>query len=351
VRVLSAAQHRDLAAPLLRLFDIVPDHHLDIMTEGQTLHELTARLLHGLPPIFRAVEPHIVLAQGDTTTVMATALACFYCGIDFGHVEAGLRTGDLCDPFPEEFNRIVASRIAALHFAPTECARSNLLREGVDPAGVFVTGNTVIDALQWVVALEPAPPVPLPSNRRVMLVTLHRRESFGDPMQRIFAAIRRLIAHNEDLLVIYPQHPNPNVAVPARDALGAVPRVVLCPPLDYAALVAVMQRAYMVLTDSGGIQEEAPSLGKPVLVARETTERPEAVEAGAARLVGTDTERIANTAQRLLDDADAYDAMVRSVSPFGDGHAGARICDALAMWGDVGRGIRSSKPESALCEP
>jgi UDP-N-acetylglucosamine 2-epimerase (non-hydrolysing) len=348
VSVLCTAQHRHLATPLLRFFDIVPEHDIDAMTEGQTLPDLTARLLRGLPPIFHAVEPHIVLAQGDTTTVMTTALACFYSGISFGHIEAGLRTGNLRDPFPEEFNRIVASRLATLNFAPTERSRANLLREGVDPNIVFVTGNTVVDTLQWVMARAEELPLLLPPEGRVLLVTLHRRESFGGPMQCVFAAIRKLIAANEDLLVIYPLHPNPCVAVPARKALGDIPRVMLCTPLDYAALIAVMQRSYLVLTDSGGIQEEAPSLGKPVLIARETTERPEAVEAGVACLVGTDTERIVQVAQHLLDNPNAYEDMVRVVSPFGDGKASARIADALANWGHAGHGVQSLLFDNAL---
>jgi UDP-N-acetylglucosamine 2-epimerase (non-hydrolysing) len=330
VAVLSTAQHRDLAAPLLGFFGVAPEHELAVMSDGQSLHELTARLLLGLPPVFRQAEPHIVLAQGDTTTVMATALACFYSGIAFGHVEAGLRTGDLRDPFPEEFNRILASRLASLNFAPTDAARANLLREGADPRRVFVTGNTVIDALHWVVARDVASPVPVRPDQRVLLVTLHRRESFGRPMQRVFAAIRQLVERNRDLVVIYPLHPNPNVSVPARAQLGGLDRVVLCPPLDYPGLIAVMQRAHLVLTDSGGIQEEAPALGKPVLVARETTERGEAITTGVARLVGTDSDRIVAAAQRLLDDAVAYNAMVRRASPFGDGHASARIGDVLA---------------------
>jgi UDP-N-acetylglucosamine 2-epimerase (non-hydrolysing) len=331
---------------LLESFGVLPDHRLDVMTEDQTLHELTARLLRALPPIWRAVEPDIVLAQGDTTTVLATALACFYSNIAFGHVEAGLRTGNLRDPFPEEFNRVVASRLATLNFAPTEWARANLLRERVDPASIFVTGNTVIDALQWTIAQEPTLPLQMPTDRRVVLVTLHRRESFGAPMHRVFVAIRRLIARYEDLLVVYPLHPNPRASAPARDALGALQRVMLCPPLDYPALVAVMQRAYLVLTDSGGLQEEAPSLGKPVLIARDVTERPEALEAGVACLVGTDADRITSAARRLLDDSDAYKAMVRAVSPFGDGHAGARICDALATWRRAG--YTASSTASAL---
>ncbi len=330
VFVLSTEQHRDLSGPLLRLFGIEPDHRLAVMTEEQSLHSLTSRLLEGLPSVFRKVAPRIVLAQGDTTTVMATALACFYSGIRFGHVEAGLRSGNLRDPFPEEFNRVLASRAATINFAPTTQARTNLLREGVDPDSVFVTGNTVIDALHWVVARGIPLPLPIPPDQRVLLVTLHRRESIGPPMRRVFDAIRRLAERNRDLLVVYPLHPNPLVSGPARAALGRMSNVMLCPPLDYPGLIAVLRRAHLVLTDSGGIQEEAPSLGKPVLVARETTERPEAVDAGLARIVGTDSDRIVAEVQRLLDDPAAYAAMVRPVSPFGDGHASERIGDALA---------------------
>lgn len=330
VSVLSTAQHSDLAAPLLRFFGIVPEHELAVMAAGQSLHELTARLLLGLPPVFRQTEPQVVLAQGDTTTVMATALACFFSGIAFGHVEAGLRTGNLRDPFPEEFNRVAASRLATLNFAPTDRARANLLREGADPGRVFVTGNTVIDALHWVVARGVASPIAVRPDQRILLVTPHRRESFGRPMERVFAAIRQLVERNPDLVAVYPLHPNPEVSIPARKQLGGLDRVVLCPPLDYPGLIAIMQRAWLVLTDSGGIQEEAPALGKPVLVAREATERPEAIAAGIARLVGTETDRIVAAAQCLLDDPAAYDAMARLVSPFGDGHASARIGDVQA---------------------
>jgi UDP-N-acetylglucosamine 2-epimerase (non-hydrolysing) len=339
VSVLNTAQHRDLSVPLLRLFGIEPDYHLAVMTPGQSLHELTARLLEGMSPVFREAAPRIVLAQGDTTTVMATALACFYSGIGFGHVEAGLRTGNMRDPFPEEFNRVVASRAAALNFAPTAWAKTNLLREGVAADSVFVTGNTVIDALHWVVARGIPMPLPIPNGARVLLVTLHRRESIGAPMRRVFTAIRRLVEHNPDLLVVYPLHPNPLVSGPAYEALGLLPRVMLCPPLDYPGLVAVLRRSHLVLTDSGGIQEEAPSFGKPVLIARETTERPEAVDAGVARLVGTDSDRIVLEAQRLLDDPGAHAAMVRVVSPFGDGQASQRIGDVLAASRHLDHGI------------
>lgn len=338
VSILLTAQHRDLTGPLLDLFEIQPDHDLGVMTSGQTLHELTARLMNGLPGVFRATDPRIVLAQGDTTTVMATALACFYSGIAFGHVEAGLRTGDIRDPFPEEFNRVMAARLAALNFAPTPQARVNLLREGVDPTSIFVTGNTGIDALHWVAARGTPVPVAIPADHRVLLVTLHRRESIGAPMQRVFAAIKELVLRNPDMTVVYPLHPNPLVGNPAREALGGVPRVILCPALDYPDLVAVMRRSFLVLTDSGGIQEEAPTFGKPVLVARETTERPEAVDAGVARLVGTVTGHIVETAQRLLDDPIARAAMVRPISPFGDGKASQRIGGILAAFGGIDTG-------------
>ena len=344
VSVLSTAQHRDLSVPLLRLFGIEPDYHLAVMTPGQSLHELTTRLLDGMPAVFREAAPKIVLAQGDTTTVMATALACFYSGIDFGHVEAGLRTGNMRDPFPEEFNRVVASRAAAVNFAPTAWSQANLLREGVAPDSIFVTGNTVIDALDWVVARGLPMPLPIPAAARVLLVTLHRRESIGAPMRRVFAAIRRLVERNPGLLVVYPLHPNPLVSGPAHAALGRLPRVMLCPPLDYPGLIAVLRRAHLVLTDSGGIQEEAPSFGRPVLIARETTERPEAVDAGVACLVGTDSDRIAEMAQRLLDDPAAYASMVRAVSPFGDGQASARIGDILATARPF-RAVRSIHPD------
>jgi UDP-N-acetylglucosamine 2-epimerase (non-hydrolysing) len=292
-------------------------------------------LLHDLPAIWVAEKPDIVLAQGDTTSVMATALACFYSGICFGHVEAGLRTGDLQNPFPEEFNRYMAARIATLSFAPTAAARDNLLREGLDPTTIILTGNTVIDALHWSLANGVNPDVSGPDGRRIMLVTLHRRESLGPPLTRILAAIRKLAARNQDLRVIYPLHPNPLAARPAREALQAMSGVQLCQPLDYPALVAILQHSYLVLTDSGGLQEEASALGIPVLVARQTTERPEVLDLGVGRLVGTDTEPIVAAVQELLDDESAHQSMARVVSPFGDGRASVRICDALMRWKDT----------------
>jgi UDP-N-acetylglucosamine 2-epimerase (non-hydrolysing) len=329
VSVLCTAQHRDLAAPLLRYFNIAVDRVLGVMDHGQSLPHLTARLLLDLPDALAAASPHLVLAQGDTTTVMATAMACFYSGIRFAHVEAGLRTGNVEDPFPEEFNRLVASRLAKLNFAPTKRARENLLREGTDPHHVFVTGNTVVDALHWAVNRGVTLPFDIPADQRMLLLTLHRRESFGAPMQGVFRAVAELVRRNPDLLVVYPVHPNPAVSVPARSALSSLAQVTLCPPLDYPSLLALMRRAHLILTDSGGLQEEAPTFGKPVLITRQTTERPEGIEDGVACLVGTETERIVATAQRLLDDPLAYAAMVRPVSPFGDGKAAERIGDIL----------------------
>jgi len=329
VRVLATAQHREMLDQVLGLFAIAPDRDLDLMRPNQTLAALTARLLDGLDGALEQESPWAVLAQGDTTTVLATALACFYRRIPFGHVEAGLRTGDLAYPFPEEMNRSLAGRLAAVHFAPTESARANLLREGALPATIHVTGNTVIDALLQVAARE-APPLPgVPDGRRLLLVTAHRRENFGAPLAAICRALLTLVERNPDVHVLYPVHLNPNVSGPVRAALGGHPRVTLCPPLDYLPFVAAMKRSTLILSDSGGVQEEAPALGKPVLVLRAETERPEAVAEGVVKLVGTEHDAIVEAAQTLLDDADAYRAMARGVSPYGDGHAAGRIADVL----------------------
>ena len=327
--VLATAQHQDLSAPLLRFFQIKPDRVLDVMHPRQSLNDLTARLLQSLPSALHAARPDMVLAQGDTTTVMATALACFHEAIPFGHVEAGLRTGNLRDPFPEEFNRVVTGRLARLNFAPTVQAGANLLHEGADPARVFVTGNTGIDALQHLIGELRSDPMPLDAGQRLLLVTLHRRENLGAPMQRIFAAVRQLVQQNADLVVLYPTHPNPAVCGPARDALGGLERVRLGPALNYPELIAAMRQSHLILTDSGGIQEEAPSLGRPVLITREVTERPEAVASGAALLVGTKQADIVAAAQHLLDDPAAYARMAQCRSPFGDGKASPRIVGIL----------------------
>jgi UDP-N-acetylglucosamine 2-epimerase (non-hydrolysing) len=329
VRVLATAQHRHLLDQVLGLFEIVPDVDLDLMRADQALADLTARMIAALDAALAREHADLVLAQGDTTTVLATGLAAFYRRIPFGHVEAGLRTGDLASPFPEEMNRTVASRLARFHFAPTAGARENLLREGIRDAAIHVTGNTVIDALFHVAARDAPIGAALDATRRLVLVTAHRRESFGAPLRAAFGALRALADRNEGIQVLYPVHPNPNVSVPAREILGGHPRIVLCEPLEYAPFVSAMKRAHLVITDSGGVQEEAPALGKPVLVLRDETERPEAVAEGVVKLVGTSPDRILAEAQRLLDDPGAYAAMARGVSPYGDGHAAERIAAIL----------------------
>lgn len=329
VKILATAQHRHLLDQVLRVFDIEPDIDLDIMRPSQALTTLTARLLLDLDDVLLKQKPDVVLAQGDTTTVMTVALACFYHQIPFGHVEAGLRTGDMYNPFPEEMNRVVASRMAHWHFAPTESARQNLLREGIPERLIYLTGNTVIDALLEVAGRQPEIGVELDSNKKLVLVTAHRRENFGEPFKEICRAVRDLADRNEDVQVLYPVHPNPNVESDAHKLLGDHPRIVLCPPLDYLPFVAAMQRSYLILSDSGGVQEEAPALAKPVLVLRRETERPEAVTEGVVKLVGADAKRILSESQRLLDDPIAYRTMARGVSPYGDGKAAGRIVDAI----------------------
>jgi UDP-N-acetylglucosamine 2-epimerase (non-hydrolysing) len=338
VTVLSTAQHRHMVDPFLGFFGLKADIDLDAMTVGQTLPELTGRLLTRLSAVIEDTRPDMVLAQGDTTTVMTTAMACFYAGVRFGHIEAGLRTGDLRSPFPEEYNRRLATLTADLNFAPTTAARENLLREGVAADRIVFTGNTVIDALLWTVAHDPPSPIALAPGQRLLLMTLHRRESFGAPVRDVLSAVRRLVERNPDLVVLYPVHPNPNVAVPAREILDGVERVHLRGPLDYPDLVGAMRQAHLILTDSGGIQEEAPALAKPVLVTRDTTERPEAVAEGVVRVIGADPDRVESEAQRLLDDPAAYAAMARGVSPYGDGKAAGRIVDAVlaaGAWKDL----------------
>jgi UDP-N-acetylglucosamine 2-epimerase (non-hydrolysing) len=325
-RVLATAQHRHMLDQVLAAFGIQPDIDLDMMQPNQDLATLTARMLGSMDAVLKAEKPFAVLAQGDTTTVLVSALASFYLGIPFGHVEAGLRTGDFQRPFPEEMNRVLAGRLARWHFAPTESASANLLREGMTE-GVHVTGNTVIDALQAMASRTDAAPVE--AGRRMILVTAHRRESFGAPLVAVCTAIRRIVDNNADIEVLYPVHPNPNVRRTVDEMLGQHPRIRLIEPLDYQPFVAAMKAAYLILTDSGGVQEEAPALGKPVLVLREETERPEAVAAGVVQLVGTDTAAIIGAVQQLLDDPAAYRAMAKGVSPYGDGHAAARIVEVL----------------------
>jgi len=329
VRVLATAQHRQMLDQVLEVFGIVPDVDMNIMRPNQTLSELTARLLGELDGVLADEQPDVLLVQGDTTTVMTAAMAAFYRRIAVGHVEAGLRTGDIQNPFPEEMNRLVAGRLSRWHFAPTAGSRDNLLREGFDPASVHVTGNTVIDALMNVVDRDLAPPVGVAEQERLVLVTAHRRENFGAPFRGVCRAIRAVADGHDDVRILYPVHPNPNVSAVAHEVLANHPRITLCAPLDYLPFVAAMKRAYLILTDSGGVQEEAPALGKPVLVMRRETERPEAVAEGVVKLVGPDYDAIVTEAGRLLSDPVAYATMAKGVSPYGDGNAAQRIVSIL----------------------
>jgi UDP-N-acetylglucosamine 2-epimerase (non-hydrolysing) len=331
-RVCVTAQHRQMLDQVLALFSIWPDYDLDLMRDDQSLSELSARIFTHLDPVLAEFRPDWVLAQGDTTTVAITSLLAYYRRIRFGHVEAGLRTHDKWQPFPEEINRRVAGVTADLHFAPTEWARSNLLHEGIDPASIHLTGNPVIDALQ-VVSAQPAPEEIDPileklDGRRLVLITAHRRENFGQPLEDICCALASL-ASRGDVELVYPIHPNPNVKGPVHRLLDDVPHITLLPPLDYLPLVHLMKRSALILTDSGGIQEEAPAFGVPVLVLRQVTERPEGVDAGTVKLVGTNKDDIVRQAALLLDDPAAHAAMAHAANPYGDGHAAERIVAAL----------------------
>jgi len=333
-RVCVTAQHREMLDQVLQLFDIRPEYDLGIMHANQGLTELTARLLLALEPVLLSEKPDWLLVQGDTTSVVAASLAAYYQQIKIGHVEAGLRTGNKYQPFPEEVNRRLTDAMADLYFAPTETNRANLLAEGVPDQYIRLTGNTVIDALLDI-AERPydwprGPLATVPRNRRLILVTAHRRESFGLPFQQLCLALREIAStYRESVHIVYPVHLNPNVQQPVREILGGLPNVSLLPPMDYLSFVHLMKASELILTDSGGIQEEAPGFGVPVLVMRETTERPEAVAAGTSRLVGTKTEAIVREARRLLDDPDAYRQMARAANPYGDGQAARRIVEAI----------------------
>jgi UDP-N-acetylglucosamine 2-epimerase (non-hydrolysing) len=329
VRVLATAQHRHMLDRVNQCFGIEPDIDLDIMRPKQALTTLTARLLLELDDVLLSEKPEAVLVQGDTTTVMTVALACFYHRVPIGHVEAGLRTWDMQNPFPEEANRVIAGILAKWHFAPTEGARQNLLKEGVPDSEILVTGNTVIDALLMTASRNLEIGVDLDPQKRLVLVTSHRRENFGEPFRNICCALLTLAKNNPDVQFLYPVHPNPNIKAVAYEFLAGLPNFTLCEPLDYSPFIAAMKRAYITLTDSGGVQEEAPALGKPVLVLRDETERPEAVEQGVVKLVGSNYWRIVEETQRLLDDEAAYHAMARGISPYGDGNASGRIVQAL----------------------
>ena len=336
-------QHQEMLDQVLETFAIRPAHRLGVMREGQSPSEVAARVLERLPAVLAAERPAAVLVQGDTTTTFAAALAAFYAGIPVGHVEAGLRTWRKDSPFPEELNRQMTTALAEWHFAPTGWARDNLVRAGVAPEKITVTGNPVVDALQWIARGPIADGAGLPDleGRRLVLVTAHRRESFGQPFVELCRALKDLVVRNPDVALVYPVHLNPNVQEPVRGILGGLERVYLLPPVDYLTLIGLLRRSYIVLTDSGGIQEEAPSLGKPVLVLRDTTERPEGVEAGTARLVGTSRARILDEAERLLRDQTAYDAMARAHNPYGDGQAGTRIAGVLVTALDRHAAIRT----------
>lgn len=328
------AQHREMLDQVLDLFGIVPDYDLNIMTNGQTLYDVTTRALMGLKDVMEEAKPDMVLVHGDTTTTFAGALAAFYVQIPVGHVEAGLRTGNKYSPYPEEMNRKLTGSIADMHFAPTSTSKGNLLAENVDPASILVTGNTVIDALQTTVkadyhfADDDFNKV-FATGHRLILMTTHRRENLGEPMRHVYKALKRVLETHEDVEAIFPVHKNPRVREIVREELGALGRVHLIEPMDYEPFANLMAKVDIVLTDSGGIQEEAPALGKPVLVLRDTTERPEAVEAGTVKLVGTAYEDVLHETEMLLDDNDYYRSMAEAANPYGDGRACERIIKAI----------------------
>jgi UDP-N-acetylglucosamine 2-epimerase (non-hydrolysing) len=337
-RVCVTAQHREMLDQVLNLFEITPDVDLNLMRPSQALSTLTSQILTQLDPVLEAEKPDWILVQGDTTTVMAASLAAFYRGIKVGHIEAGLRTGDKSQPFPEEINRRLTSVLADLHFAPTELSRDNLLKEGILGTQILVTGNTVIDALlqisnqpmpadvagwlqQWGIA---------PGGKRLVVVTAHRRENFGSPIESICAALKSLAdKFKQEIHIVYPVHLNPLIQAPVKQRLSGIPNLTLLDPLDYLPMIHLLKSASLVLTDSGGIQEEATGLGKPTLVLREKTERPEGVSAGVLKLVGTDTDKIINETSRLLTDQSAWAKMAHAANPFGDGHAANHIVQGI----------------------
>ncbi|MEA3400366.1 MAG: UDP-N-acetylglucosamine 2-epimerase (non-hydrolyzing) [Armatimonadota bacterium] len=350
--LIGTGQHREMLGQVCDIFRLEPEVSLDIMRHGQSLGEVTSRALSGLEEALAEQSPDAVLVQGDTATTFAGAMAGFYHQLRVGHVEAGLRSGNKYSPYPEEVFRRVTTAVANLHFAATDRARENLLRERIDPGAIFVTGNTVIDAL--LATRERSPSLEDTQFRwladidgRVMLVTAHRRENLGVPFTRICTALAGLVNGFEDLHVVFPMHLNPKVRRAATELLGGVERVFLCEPADYVTFVSLMSRADLILTDSGGIQEEAPALGVPVLVARETTERPEGIDAGVARLVGTQTEDIMEAAEELLTSPTAYARMAGAGSPYGDGHAAERICDGL----EFVLGMRHGRPQEFAYRP
>jgi len=329
IEVCVTAQHRHMLDQVLDTFHIKPDFDLNIMQPNQTLFDINIRVLKKLEMLLDRRRPDLIFVQGDTTTAFVSALAAYYKKIKVAHIEAGLRTEDKFAPFPEEMNRRLLGVLADFHFAPTQNAKKNLLQQGVSEKNILVTGNTVIDALFWALRMNPKCSLPLLKTikfgQRIMLVTLHRRENFGEPLQRICWALKTIVKRNENVVIVYPVHPNPNVWLPAKRLLGKTERIHLLRPLDYLPFIQLMKKSYLILTDSGGIQEEAPALGKPVLVLREKTERPEAIEAGVAQLVGSDEAKITQTTEKLLRSKTAYKKMANKVNPFGDGKAAIRI--------------------------
>ena len=323
-------QHREMLRQVLDAFNVEPDYDLAIMQSGQTLYDITSRVIYGMKDILEEAKPDVVLVHGDTSTTFASALACFYMQIPVGHVEAGLRTYDIYSPFPEEFNRQAVGIVSKYNFSPTNMSRDNLINEGKDPSTIYVTGNTAIDALQTTVRKDfTHPELEWAEGSRLVILTAHRRENLGEPLRNIFRAIRRVVDEFPDIKVIYPVHMNPKVREPAAEIFSGCDRVKLIEPLDVLLFHNFIARSYMILTDSGGIQEEAPSLGKPVLVLRDTTERPEGIEAGTLKLCGTDEETIYNEFKKLLTDKDAYNSMSKAANPYGDGKASIRIADIL----------------------
>ena len=330
VKVCVTGQHQQMLDQVLKIFSVVPDYNLSIMKDKQTLFDITTNVLNRIQYVLESERPDVVLVHGDTSTTFATALACYYLQIPLGHVEAGLRTHNIYAPFPEEFNRKVVSIIATYNFAPTQQAQQNLIEEGTDPHTIFITGNTVVDALQTTLRENYAhPELDWAKDARLIIVTAHRRESLGTPMHHMFKAIRRIIEENSNIKILYPIHMNPSVRKIAKEELGNCDRIHIIEPLDVLEFHNFLANAYLILTDSGGIQEEASSLGKPVLVMRETTERPEGIAAGTLRLVGTSEEKIYTECNRLLKDKTVYDAMARAGSPYGDGKASKRIVNIL----------------------
>lgn len=325
-----SGQHREMLDAVLRAFNVAPDYDLAIMKDRQTLFDITVNILERIRAVLEEVKPDVVLVHGDTSTTFVTALACFYLQIPVGHVEAGLRTYNIYSPYPEEFNRQAVSVIARYNFAPTELSRENLLREGRKPESIYVTGNTAIDALKTTVRADYThPELEWAAGSRLIMITAHRRENLGEPMHRMFRAIRRIIEEHPDVRAIYPIHMNPVVREEANAELGGCDRIRIIEPLDVLDFHNFLSRSYLILTDSGGIQEEAPSLGKPVLVMRDTTERPEGIAAGTLRLVGTEEETIYKNFKELLEDRAAYDKMAHASNPYGDGFASVRIADVL----------------------